>query len=169
MTHASGVPFLRFKKPQSPFLSRVLRNKLEQKHKLFEGLKRIDETHSRLATWEDSWDQHVAQQMEREGGNRSQIRDLLEESEDFRGWRNENAAAREAVWSRVMNWTSSMKATAARMREIVEKEQKLRDEEVKIEKREKRERRAKRREEREKQQEEKEAPVTETHIPSRDL
>src|ERR1700709_1700282 len=35
LTHASGVPFLRFKKPQSPFLSRVLRNKLEQKHKLF--------------------------------------------------------------------------------------------------------------------------------------
>jgi hypothetical protein len=168
LTHASGVPFLRFKKPQSPFLSRVLRNKLEQKHKLFEALKRIDETHSRLAAWEDGWDYHIAQQLELEGGSRSQIRDILEGSENFRAWRNENAAARDAVWSRVMDWTSSMKATAARMRDIVENERKLRDEEIKIEKREKKERRAKRREER-KKLEEQEAAVKETDPPSRDL
>ncbi|KAM3066879.1 hypothetical protein ACMFMG_007025 [Clarireedia jacksonii] len=58
--------FLRIKKPQSPYLSRVLRDKLDQKQKRHEARERIGELRV-LAAQENSWELLIEQQLEEEG------------------------------------------------------------------------------------------------------
>jgi len=55
LAHTNGIPFLRFKKPQSPFLSRVIRNKIRQREKRFDHVKLLDGEIAR-AQAEDEWD-----------------------------------------------------------------------------------------------------------------
>lgn len=55
LVSASGIPFLRFKKPQSPFLGRVIRDKLEQRINYFTQLRAVGEL-SDVAALEDLWD-----------------------------------------------------------------------------------------------------------------
>lgn len=60
---ANGFPFLRYKKPQPAFLSRVIRDKLAtriNRHaKMQECEVQADKTCG-LGAWEDEWDRHVA-------------------------------------------------------------------------------------------------------------
>jgi hypothetical protein len=142
LAHATGVPFLRFKKPQSPFLSRVLRNKLEQKHRLFQSIKQLDGDQLKLAAWEDGWDECVRQQLERDGGD-SEAWAKREASEESGAWTNEVADAREDVWGRIVQWTVNAKAKAQKMMEIVNKEKELRRQEIEIQNQERRARYAK--------------------------
>ena len=124
LTHASGFPFLRFKKPQSPFLSRVLRNKLNQRQNLFETLKRLDEEHNPVAAWEDQWDQHVRQQLGQE--NRDNWEWMDEETlERPGGWRQEVLRARRDVWERIQLGFRKTQEKAKVMLGIVDKEKEL--------------------------------------------
>lgn len=59
LANANTFPFLRFKKPQSPFLSRVLRDKIKQKTKRFTTLLDLEDALDE-AKAEDVWDTHVA-------------------------------------------------------------------------------------------------------------
>lgn len=52
------MPFLRFKKPQSPFLSRVLRDKINQRQKMLDHVERL-ESDIVWAADEDEWEQLV--------------------------------------------------------------------------------------------------------------
>ena len=63
MVSANTNPFMRFKKPQPPFLSRVLRDKILQKAKWITHLKRL-EFELKDARQEDRWDRLVAQMEE---------------------------------------------------------------------------------------------------------
>jgi len=58
LTTANGIPFLRFKKPQSPFLSRVLRDKINQRQKMLDHIERL-EPDIVWAADEDEWEQLV--------------------------------------------------------------------------------------------------------------
>ncbi|KAI9775640.1 MAG: hypothetical protein M1839_000965 [Geoglossum umbratile] len=57
----TGIPFLRFKKPQSPFLSRVLRTKINWRQKLVDRRNRLAEEEV-LASGEDLWDRLLREQ-----------------------------------------------------------------------------------------------------------
>jgi len=58
LTSANGIPFLRFKKPQSPFLSRVLRDKINQRQKMLDHVERL-EPGIVWAADEDEWERLV--------------------------------------------------------------------------------------------------------------
>lgn len=60
LVSATGIPFLRFKKPQSPFLGRVIRNKLSQRINYFNQLRAMEEQ-SEVAALEDLWDRVLYQ------------------------------------------------------------------------------------------------------------
>lgn len=66
---SAGIPFLRFKRPQSPYLSRVIGDKVVQKQKKID-LKSQLETAELIANYENEWEDTVLQQIERnvEGG-----------------------------------------------------------------------------------------------------
>ena len=55
LVNTNGIPHLRFKKPQSPFLSRVIRDKIKQREKWFKQLQLLTGETS-MAEAEDEWD-----------------------------------------------------------------------------------------------------------------
>jgi hypothetical protein len=63
---ALGIPFLRFKKPQSRYLSRVIRDKIEQRQKRYDNLTQLDADIG-WAMDEDVWDRTVEAQARNEG------------------------------------------------------------------------------------------------------
>ncbi len=60
LVSATGIPFLRFKKPQSPFLGRVIRDKLRQRANYFNQLRAMNGQHE-MAVLEDLWDKVLYQ------------------------------------------------------------------------------------------------------------
>jgi hypothetical protein len=65
LTACQWVPFLRFKKPQSRFLGRVLRDKVRQKNKRWEGIMRCDEGMD-AGEAEGNWEWNIAKLAEKE-------------------------------------------------------------------------------------------------------
>lgn len=128
LTHASGIPFLRFKKPQSPFLSRILRNKLAQKQRLFQSIVELDGIQDKVAAWEDQWDTNILLQLRQEGRNK-QAWVQQEALEEPGGWRSEVKEARRDVWERINRGSRRVKETTARMMEIVDRERELYEQE----------------------------------------
>lgn len=115
---------MRFKKPQSPFLSRVLRNKLDQRHNLFERIKELDGVQTKLAAWEDQWDQYVQLQLERECADKKMWRNR--EALDWQGgWMREVLGARRDVWRRLEEGYKKAQAMADKMMQIVDSEKEL--------------------------------------------
>ncbi|KFY15114.1 hypothetical protein V492_02216 [Pseudogymnoascus sp. VKM F-4246] len=55
LTQANSFPFLRFKKPQSPFLSRVFKDKIKQRQKRQDTLEKMEEQLD-MAGHEQTWD-----------------------------------------------------------------------------------------------------------------
>ncbi|MCJ1399836.1 hypothetical protein MMC11_003039 [Xylographa trunciseda] len=55
LVNTNGIPHLRFKKPQSPFLSRVIRDKIRQREKRFDQLTKMNGEIA-MAQAEDEWD-----------------------------------------------------------------------------------------------------------------
>ena len=56
LVNANGIPFLRFKKPQSPCLSGIIRHKVKRRQKLFHCLHALKDSLV-LARQEDQWDE----------------------------------------------------------------------------------------------------------------
>lgn len=126
LAHAGGYPFLRFKKPQSAFLSRVLRNKIKQKEEWFDKIKELDGPLWKLSAWEDEWDSHVSRELRREGREASEWteekgRDATGED----GWCKEVVDARGGVWTRIVEDGNKTKEMSIKMLGIVEKERKM--------------------------------------------
>ncbi|POS84645.1 hypothetical protein EPUL_003055, partial [Erysiphe pulchra] len=61
---SGGFPFLRFKKSQSPYLSRVIRDKVNQKQKMLDQSSFLEETEE-LGKTEDTWDNIVLSEIDR--------------------------------------------------------------------------------------------------------
>jgi hypothetical protein len=51
----ANIPFLRFKKPQSPFLSRIIRDKIQTRQMRYNRLEELEALISEAAE-EDTWD-----------------------------------------------------------------------------------------------------------------
>ncbi|MCJ1286257.1 hypothetical protein MMC26_005602 [Xylographa opegraphella] len=60
LVNTNGIPHLRFKKPQSPFLSRVIRDKIRQREKRFDRLQLL-KAEIPMARAEDEWDSILKQ------------------------------------------------------------------------------------------------------------
>lgn len=56
LASANGVPFLRLTKPQPPALSRVIRQRLDKKTKVFNTKVMLSNWYSPMAKQEDEWD-----------------------------------------------------------------------------------------------------------------
>ncbi|KAI9848125.1 MAG: E2 ubiquitin-conjugating protein mms2 [Thelocarpon superellum] len=115
-----SLPFLRFKKPQSPFLSQVLRNKTRQKDRRYQVLRAL-EVSMPMAEHEDQWDRIVAVYGAREGsvdGARVQHGERLSWS---KAAREEVAALKARLWKEEERRTE----LARRFYAIVEKEREL--------------------------------------------
>ncbi|RKF56391.1 putative dna repair protein [Erysiphe neolycopersici] len=61
---SGGFPFLRFKKSQSPYLSRVIRDKVNQKQKMLDQSNFLEETEE-LGKTEDTWENIVLSEIDR--------------------------------------------------------------------------------------------------------
>ncbi|CZR61042.1 uncharacterized protein PAC_10938 [Phialocephala subalpina] len=84
----SVFPFLRFKKPQSPYLSRILRNKVKKKHLRYERIDEMDELVA-MGELEDGWDkilEHYDQVDSSKEGRKDQSLEL-EVDEEEQKWK----------------------------------------------------------------------------------
>jgi hypothetical protein len=110
---AQGWPFLRFKKPQSPFLSRVIRDKTKQKQKRVDALNLIDEQ-VHWAEQEQAWD------------------GMLGLDRDGQSWERDMVRARSYVRSSLRESEEQARSLTARMLEIVDEETRMANEEQKM-------------------------------------
>ena len=128
LTHANGYPFLRTSKPQSAFLSRMLRNKIDSK----------DQRHKRLQNYEkdvevgkdeEAWEGLVGRVLEREVGIWAREEWMGSEDRDsgqVRGsWFEESLRAKEEVKYYLWEDLQKAKKLGDRMTEVVESERRL--------------------------------------------
>lgn len=120
LTGANGVPFLRFKKPQSPFLSRVIKDKIHQRQKWLDHIKRMEPTIA-LAAGEDKWDSLIA----REGV-----------ANDGASWERTMRHANRDPEDRLRNASNKAIEVSRKMLKIVDEERRLFEEESKERKKE---------------------------------
>ncbi|KZF22313.1 hypothetical protein L228DRAFT_283474 [Xylona heveae TC161] len=111
LVNANGFPILRFKKPQSPFLSRILRQKITQRHRRVERMHAL-ESMMQLANEEDEWDSLLQAQ---HGIS------LMPESK----WTREILFALMNTREVLKQQYEAIGALSARMLDIVEKEKEL--------------------------------------------
>ena len=119
LVNAGGVPILRFKKPQPPGLSRLIRDKIQQRQDMFDRINNLRDIWIPLGEAEDRWDS------------------ILEERFGVTDTRSQSSSREEPRWSDVMKetveqsfeWYDEQKEkasrTAARMQHIVEQETEL--------------------------------------------
>lgn len=128
LTHSTGFPFLRFKKPQSPFLSRVLRDKMKQKHNRSEKISELEDEEENFAAWEDKWESAVLAQLEREGGARGKWVEEEEWGSSY-GWRKELRRSKAMIYKQIDDEAVKAKERGLKMMEIMDRERELYNEE----------------------------------------
>ncbi|KAE8453677.1 hypothetical protein EG329_009188 [Mollisiaceae sp. DMI_Dod_QoI] len=152
-------PFLRIKKPQSPFISRIFRTKIKRKQRRY---TRIDEMEGlkEMGEWEDIWDKAIEDPgaVDRDGGGRdingAEVHERRDKSSSWSaevgemGTRDENGnenvddtvnwwdswgtvaeIQRRETWRAINEDGKQAKELGERMAEIVEQEKKLWEEE----------------------------------------
>ncbi len=107
LTASQWVPFLRFKKPQSRFLGRVLRDKLMQKNKRFEGIMRCDEGMD-AGEAQGSWEWRILQQAKQE----IHLAEIGHRLESMRGWVGEEHGER---LERLRSWVEEGEGSEYRL------------------------------------------------------
>lgn len=136
-------PFLRFKKPQSPFLSRILRNKVKKKHLRYDRIEKMDELVV-IGEWEDAWDRVVEncsfedslREETRKAGSLEWEDDEYEEEKEWRprpnigdSWTSEAKKAIMETWRANAREAKKSRQLGDKMVEIIEQEKKLAEEE----------------------------------------
>lgn len=128
-----GFPFLRFKKTQSPYLSRVIRDRVLQKQRMLDQTALLEETEE-IGKTEDSWEVTVLGEIDRsvkggiaEGGASEWWtggwgKDL---GDDERGWDTNTSEVRKKI-------DQNMRADHARMKIFGENLFKIREEEKRL-------------------------------------
>ena len=122
----TGIPFLRFKKPQSPFLSRVLRTKINWRQKLTDRKNRLTEEKV-VAAGEDLWDKLLREQHSVGQGRRAEP-----------AWAEWYVKCISLTIATEGNSWARDRELADRMQRIVDRERELAEEEEKERKRVKR-------------------------------
>lgn len=112
------LPFLRFSKPQPANLSRVLRQKTEQRISRLVHMQNLQGFHIPLAQMEDDWDELI-----REAGGRP----ADDESEPY--WADAAHELSQSIAKDSLGAIEKAKVLAKRMLDIVEQEKKLAEEE----------------------------------------
>ncbi|KFY48285.1 hypothetical protein V495_01474 [Pseudogymnoascus sp. VKM F-4514 (FW-929)] len=128
LVSANKIPFLRIKKPQNEFLSRIIRDKIKLRQRRMDAIEKMDGQLD-MASWEQEWDDHLGMADERHWGTTTHVERKLVENK-MEASANENAAV------------------AKKMLAIVDEEQRLADIEKKEWLREKRKRYRQRKRER---------------------
>ena len=108
---ANKIPFLRFKKPQSPFLSRLINDKIKQRQKLRDRLERTGDL-LEVAKAEDAWDRSIAH----EHGISHDLESL---------WVDEIKITEKSTTATLINEKMKNSVLAAKMIEIVDREKEL--------------------------------------------
>jgi hypothetical protein len=158
LTKATLVPFLRFKKPQSPFLSRVLRDKIKGKQRRFDRMGKVEEKvmlGDREEEWEGIVEGELGKKMEkREEGdgerdwaevwNEGKVGEGRGKGKEEERWGAREKAHKYEIMESVILDARNSRRIGDRMLEIVDREKELRakeDKERRLEKmRKKRER-----------------------------
>ncbi|MCJ1248368.1 hypothetical protein MMC30_005585 [Trapelia coarctata] len=119
LVDTNGLPFLRFKKPQSPFLSRVLRDKIKLRQKRYDRIKLLEEQIT-LAETEDEWDKLL-----------TRMHGIQDDGIFSIGWVTVPRDALQDIHQKLKADYGKTKELAVKMFEIVEKEEALvKDEEL---------------------------------------
>lgn len=129
-----NIPFLRFKKPQSTYLGRVLRDKLKSKNHRQDLTERCKEDVA-LGWTEFEWETIVCDELEREG----KFWDDLDWGTNERSWVAEAYEVLAATGRVTVEERGQREKTYERMVEVINKETVLWEEERRQERHEKRE------------------------------
>jgi hypothetical protein len=111
LANATGIPFLRFTKPQPRNLSRIIRQKLEAKNKRFHDKVLLSHYHIPLGQQEDAWDDLV--------------REYAEVGRREPRWIDEPRKALEEVLRKTEDVKAGATRLADKMQHIVEQETEL--------------------------------------------
>ncbi|KUJ20662.1 uncharacterized protein LY89DRAFT_779394 [Mollisia scopiformis] len=132
-------PFLRFRKPQSAYLSRVLTQKVKRKLRRFERLAEMEGA-KEMGEWEDVWEDTVSSvgHLKNESRRDSEWEDGEKGVEkgdykpfklDSQSWGEAPHYARLATWSALAKEGARARRLGSKMLEIIDQEQKLWEEE----------------------------------------
>jgi len=118
------TPFLRIKKPQSPFLTRVIKDKVKTNQK---RLNRIEEIQDKIVMgeWEDAWERDVREIAQGEGKDFG----VGGEGKGETGWTRDLQKAQSQVGICLDREQRKSRKIGDRMLEIVDKERELREKE----------------------------------------
>ncbi|SZE99772.1 unnamed protein product [Blumeria hordei] len=136
---SAGIPFLRFKRPQSPYLSRVIRDKVVQKQKKIDLRSQLEITDF-IAKSENDWEDTVLQQIERnvEGGiQRGGSKEWWWEGWGNgigidKGWDSSITEAQKEIDAAIRTERASAKAYSEKMTKIYLEEKRLWQEEKEV-------------------------------------
>ncbi|KAI9846106.1 MAG: hypothetical protein M1837_004362 [Sclerophora amabilis] len=148
LVNAGSFPMLRFKKPQSLFLSRVLREKIRQKAKRWGAVNKLEEEGLAMAEMEDDWEGFLSDQWSNEaemGGNvhAENVANRIDaEDPQFKQSMSETI---ESLYSDIEKQDINNRELATKMQQIVDQEQELVDEEKRNRRQKARDRRVNRR------------------------
>ncbi|KAI9722377.1 MAG: hypothetical protein M1812_001849 [Candelaria pacifica] len=121
IVNGNGIPFLRFKKPQSPFLSRIIRDKIKQRTRRFDLMHALENS-IQAAEDEDRWDDMIRE----EYGIGDGIGDGIgKERRSGPRWVDEVHNGKRIVKARITQQEVRFGEIGRRMQEIVEKEGEL--------------------------------------------
>ena len=115
LVNTNGIPHLRFKKPQSPFLSRIIRNKIVQRQKRFDRSDLL-KAEIAIARAEDEWDHILSRTCK------------IEEDNSVR-WAKAHVSARQEVKAKIQASHIKNTALGRKMDNIVEMEKALAEKE----------------------------------------
>jgi hypothetical protein len=129
LTYADHIPFLRFKKPQSPFLARVLRQKLATKQKRLDLIDDLDEQIA-IGEHEDKWEENLRRPFGMEENSdmattsRSE-RDAGKEREGEVPWLMNSYWSRGQVYKKMGADIEKAQKVGVKMLEVVDREKEL--------------------------------------------
>lgn len=122
LTSANNIPFLRIKKPQSPFLNRVLNDKIKQRQKWLDHIDNMDSA----IVWaqnEDVWENLVAK--EGVATDRGLWYARKGAVTNVPSWRTEIEATKRGMWARLNAVDRKSRKISKQMMRIVDEERKL--------------------------------------------
>ena len=119
----NGVPFLQFKKPQSPYLSRIIRDKVNQRQKRLNAVEQIEEN-ILFAREEEDWENMVAKTM-REGGILPKERAQRDDEGEKGSWARDLYKERSVVLGHLRNESDRATEMGEKLLEIADKEREL--------------------------------------------
>ncbi|PBP26934.1 DNA repair protein [Diplocarpon rosae] len=121
---ATWLPFLRFKKPQSPFLSRVLKAKITQKNRRIQRLEEMTEM-IEMGDAEDIWDDTILRQMEKERGTEGVMELVQAGWDEGESWCTESQYCKWVVSKSIEREHVRASVLGKKMLRIVEREKEL--------------------------------------------